>query len=87
MAEQIPKAIKKQRGAKITALANELQQEYYQSLIGKQLEVLVESADRDHSSAVVGTSCRYAPVEFQPPPHQKSSHRSAHTGNRDRGLE
>jgi len=70
MKEQIPKAIKKQRGAEIKALANELQQEYYQSLIGKQLEVLVESAGREQSSAVVGTSCRYAPVEFQGPTNQ-----------------
>ena len=70
MKEQIPKAIKKQRGAEITALANELQQEYYQSLIGKQLEVLVESAGREQRTTVVGTSCRYAPVEFQGPTNQ-----------------
>ncbi|MFP6586380.1 MAG: tRNA (N(6)-L-threonylcarbamoyladenosine(37)-C(2))-methylthiotransferase MtaB [Pirellulaceae bacterium] len=64
MDNQLPKSLKKQRGREIAMLAEELQTTYYQSLVGKKLEVLVEAEDRDKPQHYVGTSCRYAPVEF-----------------------
>ena len=64
MDNQLPKSLKKQRGREIATLGEELQRAYYQSLVGKKLEVLVEAEDRDKPQHYVGTSCRYAPVEF-----------------------
>jgi threonylcarbamoyladenosine tRNA methylthiotransferase MtaB len=64
MDDQLPKSLKKQRGREIATLGKELQPAYYQSLIGRKLEVLVEAEDRDKPQHYVGTSCRYAPVEF-----------------------
>ncbi|MFP6588865.1 MAG: hypothetical protein VB814_14535, partial [Pirellulaceae bacterium] len=64
MDDQLPKSLKKQRGREIATLGKELQTAYYQSLVGRKLEVLVEAEDRDKPQHYVGTSCRYAPVEF-----------------------
>jgi len=64
MDDQLPKSLKKQRGREIATLGKELQTAYYQSLIGRKLEVLVEAEDRDKPQHYMGTSCRYAPVEF-----------------------
>lgn len=60
MEEQIPKKIKSERGAKIAALEKELKREYFKSLVGEQLQLLVENVNDDKT--VTGTSCRYATV-------------------------
>jgi len=60
MEEQIPKKIKSERGAKIAALEKELKREYFENLVGEQLQLLVENVNDDNS--VTGTSCRYATV-------------------------
>ena len=60
MEEQIPKKIKSERGAKIAALEKELKREYFESLVGEQLQLLVENVNDDKT--VTGTSCRYATV-------------------------
>ncbi|MCP4774569.1 MAG: tRNA (N(6)-L-threonylcarbamoyladenosine(37)-C(2))-methylthiotransferase MtaB [Planctomycetaceae bacterium] len=60
MGEQIPKKIKSERGAKIAALEKELKREYFESLVGEQLQLLVENVNDDKT--VTGTSCRYATV-------------------------
>jgi threonylcarbamoyladenosine tRNA methylthiotransferase MtaB len=60
MEEQVPKKIKSERGAKIAALETELKREYFQSLVGERLQLLVEKVNDDQT--VTGTSCRYATV-------------------------
>lgn len=60
MEKQIPKKIKSERGAKIAALEKELKREYFESLVGEQLQLLVENVNDDKT--VTGTSCRYATV-------------------------
>ena len=60
MEEQIPKKIKSERGAKIADLEKELKREYFQSLVGEELQLLVEKVNDD--GTVTGTSCRYATV-------------------------
>ena len=60
MKEQISKKVKSERGTKIAALEKELKREYFQSLVGEKLQLLVEKVNDDKT--VTGTSCRYATV-------------------------
>ena len=46
MPDQIEKSIKSQRVSLLTELEEELRQDYYESLVGSELEMLVESARR-----------------------------------------
>ena len=64
MKDQLPKQLKKARGKQLGMLEDELRHAYFTSLIGSELEVLVEAQDRDNKSQMVGTACRYAPVQF-----------------------
>ena len=60
MPDQIEKAVKRERGAIVRELETELQQAYFQTLVGERLQLLVESVEPDGS--VKGTSCRYGQV-------------------------
>ena len=60
MSNQIDKSIKAERGRVLESLETELRTAYFQSLVGEQLQLLVENID-DHGIAS-GTSCRYAQV-------------------------
>jgi threonylcarbamoyladenosine tRNA methylthiotransferase MtaB len=60
MKEQIPRAIKRQRSAELRILAEKLRHQYFTSLLGRELEILVESAA---GGRIMGTSRRYVPVE------------------------
>ncbi len=63
MSGQIAPATKAQRARDLAELERRLRERYFHSLVGRKLEVLVES--RAHRPGfVLGTSCRYAPVEF-----------------------
>ena len=66
MPGQIPKKEKQARVARLTEVEHELRNEYYRSLEGMPLRVLLETpVDSQRStSRYVGTSCRYAPVEL-----------------------
>ncbi|MEL0095939.1 MAG: tRNA (N(6)-L-threonylcarbamoyladenosine(37)-C(2))-methylthiotransferase MtaB [Planctomycetaceae bacterium] len=64
MDQQLPKQVKKQRGRELARVENELRQEYFASLIGSELEVLVESQVHNSENQMVGTACRYAPIQF-----------------------
>jgi threonylcarbamoyladenosine tRNA methylthiotransferase MtaB len=64
---QLSKAVKSERSRALTEVEHELRDAYYQRLIGRPLQVLIEStSDSDELATgdphVVGTSCRYAPV-------------------------
>lgn len=62
MADQIPKSVKQDRGQQIRALESELRQRYFESLIGRDLQLLVESVDAA-AGTIAGTTCRYAPLQ------------------------
>jgi threonylcarbamoyladenosine tRNA methylthiotransferase MtaB len=64
MADQVPAEVKANRSRRLAELERVLRDNYYQTLIGRRLRVLVESAALDRPGFMVGTSCRYAPVVF-----------------------
>ncbi len=64
MDNQLPKQVKKQRGRELAVVETELRQEYFTSLIGSELEVLVEAQEKDAEGQLIGTACRYVPVQF-----------------------
>ena len=65
MPEQISPEVRSQRCRQLAAIESELREEYYRSLLGRHLSVLVESCSDDKTNGNVGTSCRYVPVEFR----------------------
>ena len=62
MSDQVHGDVKADRRRRLAAVERELQQNYFQSLVGRRLQVLVESPAE--AGRVAGTSCRYAPVEL-----------------------
>jgi tRNA A37 methylthiotransferase MiaB len=63
MTDQIAPSIKSARHARLLEIESKLRQEYYRSLIGRQLTVLLEGPSETTPGSMAGTSCRYAPVE------------------------
>jgi threonylcarbamoyladenosine tRNA methylthiotransferase MtaB len=63
MPDQISKQVKSERSAHLAEVESHLRLRYFESLLGRELRVLVESRDKDQPECAVGTSCRYAPVE------------------------
>jgi threonylcarbamoyladenosine tRNA methylthiotransferase MtaB len=61
---QLPAEVKTARGRELAALERRLRQRYFESLLGRRLRVLVESPSAHQAEHVIGTSCRYAPVEL-----------------------
>ncbi len=82
MPDQVEPQLKKDRVRRLTQVERELQQAYFTSLVGRQLQVLLESpagrtattgpgetaAETAAAETIVGTSCRYAPVEVNASP-------------------
>jgi len=67
MPGQLPKRVKAKRAGELAKLEMQLRDQYFTTLLGRELVVLVESPARDSAetaNSVVGTSCRYAPVEL-----------------------
>jgi len=79
MPNQVPARVKQDRGRELAAVEAELRHEYYRSLVGRRLRVLVETRDERPSAAGaggwqpaagragsnwLGTSCRYATVKL-----------------------
>lgn len=62
MPQQVRGDVKQQRCRRLAALAEELRANYFRALVGRRLEVLVESPSPVHDGWWVGTSCRYALV-------------------------
>lgn len=62
MPSQISKQVKIERGQRLAAVEAEMRCFYFRSLIGRQLQVLIEGASPDRPGFVQGTSCRYATV-------------------------
>jgi threonylcarbamoyladenosine tRNA methylthiotransferase MtaB len=64
MGQQVPKAIRAERGRRLAEIEAELREQYFRGLLGRNLTVLVEGASEHHPGHVVGTACRYAPVQL-----------------------
>ena len=60
---QLDKATKSRRGRELAAIESELRSDYFASLRGMDLRVLIESLDPE-SDHLVGTSCRYTPTSL-----------------------
>jgi threonylcarbamoyladenosine tRNA methylthiotransferase MtaB len=71
MTDQIPKAVKTQRGRVLAELESELKQQYFDRLVGERLQLLVEHVGEDGFAS--GTSCRYAPIRAQVPGAEENS--------------
>ena len=64
MSDMVPKRIKSQRSKHLASIASELRDRYFARLLNSPLRVLVESASEGAAERMVGTACRYAPVEI-----------------------
>ena len=62
--DRVPGAVQQRRAAELAALGERLRQRYFESLLGRTLQVLVEASADDRPRMLRGTSDRYAPVEF-----------------------
>ena len=65
MDRQIPKSVKTERGQVVAAVERENRQRYAETLLGTDLQVLVENADE--LGNLSGTSCRYLPAMIRVP--------------------
>ena len=66
MDNQIAKKVKSERGRHLANVEAETRQNYLRSLLGRNLEMLIESNDHESS---LGTACRYMPLRL---PHKAS---------------
>ncbi len=71
MPGQIEKSVKTQRGRQLAKLADQLRGEFFQSLVGTPMRVLIESQD-SQTGELLGTSSRYAPVRIAVSPEAHS---------------
>lgn len=62
MPKQVPPEIRKERGRRLASLERTLAERYYRTLLGHDLEVLVESECAEHPGSVRGTDRHYVPV-------------------------
>lgn len=67
MTDVVSKQVKKQRGQQLAQLEQQQRGHYFQRLVGRQLQVLVESTVGDQPGWLQGTSARYATVRFPGP--------------------
>ena len=63
MADQVDPQLKAERCRRLGEVEAGLRRRYFASLVGRELEVLVESPG-ETPGAMIGTACRYAPVEL-----------------------
>jgi threonylcarbamoyladenosine tRNA methylthiotransferase MtaB len=64
MSDQVPASVKAQRCQELTAIERQLRLGYYGSLVGRKLNVLVESPVEGSQRHWLGTTCRYAPIQL-----------------------
>jgi threonylcarbamoyladenosine tRNA methylthiotransferase MtaB len=65
MSDMVGPQVKADRCGRLAELETELRSDYFRSLIGRQLTVLIEGPSETMPGYFVGTSCRYAPVELE----------------------
>ncbi len=64
MPDQVPAAINKRRAADLASLGERLRRKYFESLLGRTMQVLVEGRFDESSGVLTGTSERYVPVQL-----------------------
>jgi threonylcarbamoyladenosine tRNA methylthiotransferase MtaB len=64
MPDRVPSVVQQRRSEELAEIGRRLRQRYFESLLGRQLQVLVESPSTTTPGHIVGTSGQYAPVEF-----------------------
>ena len=73
MSEQVPGDVKADRVHRLAEIEAELRQQYFRSLVGRELHVLLEgesapdnsqAQDTQPAAVFTGTTCRYAPLEL-----------------------
>jgi len=64
MPDDVAAAVKRRRAAELSQLARRLGHEFFESLVGRRLQVLVETPVESRPGSLRGTSARYAPVEL-----------------------
>ena len=64
MPDQIDGRVKQERAAELDSLSQRLRRDFFGRLVGRRLQVLVETADGSQPGLLHGTSARYAPVEL-----------------------
>jgi threonylcarbamoyladenosine tRNA methylthiotransferase MtaB len=62
MPDQVPRAVRSERGKRLSEIERELRAAYFRSLVGTRLQVLIEGTTDQPPDHSFGTSCRYAPV-------------------------
>lgn len=65
MSDQVPPQEKAERHRRLADLEAQLRRRYFEGLIGRRLQVMIESPVAGRAGFAIGTSCRYAPVEFE----------------------
>jgi threonylcarbamoyladenosine tRNA methylthiotransferase MtaB len=65
MTQVVDRTIIRERKCRLQALESRLAERYYRSLVGRELEVLVEGIEFGSLGAARGTACRYVPVQFE----------------------
>jgi len=65
MPDQVPPPVKAERCRRLAELEVELRDRYFRELVGRRLQVLVESPLPERPSQMIGTACRYVPVELR----------------------
>jgi len=65
--DHLTKSEKQARVHRLIDLEGDLREKYFRSLVGRNVQVLIERP-ADSEGAVLGTSCRYAPVEMSGSP-------------------
>jgi threonylcarbamoyladenosine tRNA methylthiotransferase MtaB len=64
MPDRVPHRVRAERAQRLAGIERELREEYFRSLIGRNLRVLLEARNSATAEHSVGTSCRYATVEL-----------------------
>ncbi len=67
MTDVVTKQVKKERRQQLAEIEQQQREQYFQRLLGRPLQVLVESAVKDQPGWLQGTSARYVPVKLQGP--------------------
>lgn len=67
LADAVPPKVKHRRAAALAELSRVLAQRYCQSLVGRELQVLVEGRHPQRPGWFLGTADRYVPVEVEGP--------------------
>lgn len=62
--DQVRPEVRKERCRILSEIERDLAEDYYHTLVGRELEVLVERESRERPGWVRGTDRRYAPVEL-----------------------